>query len=395
VSPRPPRFLLLAGDVASNLGDRAIRAALVNLIRARHPDARFTILSRTPERDAREFGASVLGRSAAALVTRAAAAARVDAAIWGGGQLLQDDSSLVKNLYWAVVLGWVRRVLRLPILGWGVGVGPIGTGVGRFFAARALANLSSFTGRDARSAELVRELTRGRVPVAVAPDLASFLRSGPPPPRPPEAAGRVVVGVALRRWFHLRPAVLPYAVRARGGAEDPRFARLLENVAEALRAFGAARPAFLALFPMGTAAWEGDESFLRRVAERAGLPHAVVPTAGDAASTKAALASCDLLLSMRMHPSLLALSAGVPALGVAHVPKVGDLFAEWGQADGAIPVEAAAAPDGAARLASGLEGLWMDRDDISRDLRRRAALVADAAERYLGTLDGILGRPAA
>ena len=45
-------------------------------------------------------------------------------------------------------------------LGWGVGVGPIRTGVGRAFAARALSNLGVFMGRDRRSAR--RPLSNAR-----------------------------------------------------------------------------------------------------------------------------------------------------------------------------------------------------------------------------------------
>lgn len=213
------RILLLAGDVRSNLGDRAIRAALCDMLRAMAPEAELHALSRTPERDRREFGVRILGRTPFALLRHAASLRGFSFALWGGGQLLQDDSSRVKNVYWALLLFWVRRVLRLPLAGVSLGVGPLQTGWGRWWASAALSHVDVLLARDRRSADEARGLTAGRRMVLEAPDLAWFLPAAGRAERDRHLAaveasepraGELVVGIALRRWFHLRGSWLPH-----------------------------------------------------------------------------------------------------------------------------------------------------------------------------------------
>ena len=379
-----PRILLLAGDVAGNRGDRAIRAALTGLVRRIWSDAEFLIISKQPDRDRREFGADVLGSNTASLVTCAAKARRCDFAIWGGGQLLQDDSSFVKNLYWAGVLWWTRRVLGVRILGCGLGVGPLTTHPGRWLASLALRQLDGFIGRDGRSCDCVRELTR--VPVSLAPDIVWFLAPASSADAQAYLAktegvefapGEIVLGVALRRWFHLKKNVLPYSWGggAKEGAGDERFERFLYNVDGALRNFCDGRKVRVLFFCMGEADWEGDASFARRVAAASGVTGHVLKLECDSQMIQGATGCCDLFLSVRMHAALLALSMAVPSGAMYHVPKVLDLFASLGMGDCAMPIEDAAKDDGAARIEKLLRHIESERAALSAKL---AARVGDA-----------------
>ncbi len=393
------RLLLLAGDVRTNMGDRAIRAALVRMIRARDPGAEVTVLSRTPERDAREFGVTILGRSAAALFMRAGALHRLDAVAWGGGQLLQDDSSLVKNLYWAVILTWLRRVLRLRIAGLGLGLGPLDTAIGRRLAAAALSNLDLFIGRDERSCAWARTLTHGRLPTQLAPDPAIFLQAASPGEAlrhlaaagVPRADGDIVVGVSVRRWFHLgRRRILPYALGARDArAARDAFDRFLDRFTNALKLFAADKPVRFLFFPMADADWEGDAVFARRMAAGLDHPAHILRLDCDASMTKALAGLCDLFVGVRMHPCLLALSMGVPAVGVYHVPKVRDFFETVGQADCTLAMEDVAADGGEAKLADLLNRTHGRRREIAAALRTCMGKLAENAGVYRSALDSI------
>lgn len=391
------RILLLAGDVRSNLGDRAIRRALCDLIRQLAPEAELYAFSRTPERDRREFGVRVLGRSPLGLVTGVARLRDFTFATWGGGQLLQDDSSKVKNVYWALVLFWVRRVLRLPVAGLSLGVGPLRTGWGRWWAAAALRQLDTLIARDHRSAEEARRLTGGRTLVREAPDLAWFLPAVEESDRDryfasvenvPLAPGELVVGVALRRWFHLRDNWLPDAWRpARGAlAGNPRLEELLQHVADALRMWAAGRPVRVLFFPMAAGAGEGDAELSRRVGEWSGLRWHVLRLQADAAMARAMAGRCDLFVSMRMHSALLALSMGVPTLALYHVPKVRDLLAGIGLPAQAMAVEEVAAADGAAKVAERMRATEQQREAIREAVRRAAAEIRSRAGAYVETL---------
>ncbi len=400
-SPSAPRLLLLAGDVRANLGDRAIRAALIQQIRRIWPGARVSILSKTPDRDRREFAADILGPNALSLVWRAREIRAMDLVVWGGGQLLQDDSSLVKNLYWATVLLWVRRGLGRPVVGLGVGIGPLRTRPGRFLAARALSGLSRFVGRDPTSCEWARTLGPRDLRVDQAPDPVVLLgpadrdealdhlrrQAGIEP-----APGELWVGVNVRQWFHLGSRrILPYARKAARAQGDPRFLRFLDNLAVAMRnAFGDVQVRLL-FFPMVN--WEGerDSRWGARLAERAGLPVTMVPLDGDATLAKALAGLCDLFVSVRMHAALLALSMGVPSVAFPHVPKVTELFQAFGQGDRTLDIAAAAAPDGAARMEAMIRALLRDRERVREALHDAGPDPESAARPYREALQSGLG----
>ena len=103
------RILLIAGDVAWNLGDRAIRAAIVDQFRRACPGAEVIAYTKTPARDREQFRIDGAVSSMRELLKRARYG-EFDAVLWGGGHLLQDDSSKLKCVYWA----WCFR----PCGGW-------------------------------------------------------------------------------------------------------------------------------------------------------------------------------------------------------------------------------------------------------------------------------------
>ncbi|MBU1910123.1 MAG: hypothetical protein KJ726_08750, partial [Verrucomicrobia bacterium] len=63
-------ILILGGDTHYNRGDRAIRAAMLDPIRAWAPAARIYIVSRDAARDEAEWGVRVIARSIPALLRR-------------------------------------------------------------------------------------------------------------------------------------------------------------------------------------------------------------------------------------------------------------------------------------------------------------------------------------
>lgn len=370
------------------------------MLRRVWPGARPVVLSRDAERDTREFGAEVLGRTATSLVTRAGSARRCDFAVFGGGQLLQDDSSLVKNLYWAGLLWWVRRVLGVRILGLGLGVGPLDTKVGNALARFALLQLDAFVGRDARSCEHASRLVRGKIPVTQAPDLAMFLGS-----ESREVAekflrenegvkiesGEFIIGVAIRRWFHLKRRVLPYAWTGgeKKGARDERFERMLTNIAAALRKFAEGRRVRLLFFCMGEAEWDGDASFARQVAEATGLPSHILKLSCSAEMIRAATGVCDQFLSVRMHSAMLAMSSGVPTGAICYVPKVRDFFAMHGVESFALKIEDAAAAGGEAEILRLLCEVQDSRDAIRTKLNESFAAARAKEDVYVAALRGV------
>lgn len=382
--PFPPRVLLLGGDVRSNIGDRAIRQSLVQMIRAEFPSTTIHAISHTPELDQREFGIKVIGHSALSLFIHPFLLRKMNVVIWGGGQLLQDDTSLIKNIYWAVVLGWLRRVLRLPVIGLGLGVGPFNTRAGRFLARSALKNLEVFVGRDPGSCEWVRGCDLKNLKVQQAPDLAVYLEAASADEaweylRTREGIelgdDEIVVGISVRRWFHLRKnPLLPHEWmrwwRTGSGREHGAFDQFLDNLSSALMQFGRGRKVRLLLFPMARSEWEGDRQLSQRVASSAGLPAHVLKLDCDAALVKALTGMCDFLVSVRMHTAILGMSMGVPSAGIVHVPKTSHFYHSLGQDELLVSIDLAAQQSGSERLFEVIEKTFLQRETYSEEIKK-------------------------
>lgn len=394
------QILLLGGDVRSNMGDRAIRQSLIQMIRRVKPDAVIHALSKMPERDQREFGIHVVGKNFLSFFTGCNRLHRMDLAIWGGGQLLQDDTSLAKNIYWAVILIWISRILRIPIIGLGVGIGPLNTGAGKYFARKALNNLSEFVGRDPQTCEWARKLGSGQLNVKQAPDLALYLE-----PASPEDAwnylstvediklgdDEVIVGVAVRRWFHLKQnQIIPYEWYSMFGRkekkENRQFETFLSNLSEALKQFGQNRKVRLLFFPMSQQEWEGDALFSHQVAEASGLPAHILKLACDASMVKALSGLCDIFVSVRMHSAILAMSMGVPAAGIVHVPKTSYFYHLLGQDEFLLSMETAAEQGGSDSLNELLEKTFLQREDLASVLQGRLEILNENQSLYRDVL---------
>jgi glycosyltransferase involved in cell wall biosynthesis/polysaccharide pyruvyl transferase WcaK-like protein len=402
-APRGPRVLLLAGDVRWNLGDRAIRAALVARLKAALPGAEVWGLSKTPDRDWLDLGVLPFGRSALSL-WRLPFGRRFDLVVWGGGQLLQDDSSKLKNPYWACVLRWVRRAARAPLVGCGVGLGPHRSAWGRRCARAALGALDALFVRDRSSADDAARLLAAHPPVRIAPDLALGLE-----PASVEAArdhlafkeqaalppGDVWVGVVIRRWFHLGERVLPYRVPVRQQGADaalsPQFLQALANLAEALDAFAAPRRVRYLIFPFSVAPWDRDDLLAEGLAAGLKTPAHVLRLEGSPRLAQALLGLCEMVVSGRMHGALLALSMRRPTVGLSYTVKVDDLFDQLGQGLRVLSLEALAQPGGAGRLLAVLADTWRERAAIARELDGRLREAAAGLAAYTGEFQARVG----
>ena len=406
-SVQPFPVLLLGGDTGRNRGDRAIRAAIVAQISAWNPAARVLVVSRDPKRDEAEWGVCAAAGSLPELLRRRSLLRGLRLVVWGGGHLLQDDSSLVKNPYWAIALRRLRRRVRCPLVGYGLGFGPVTTAWGRVFAARAVAQLDALAVRDETSARLARTWSGRALAPRVIPDPAVDLSPADPAEarafleqdqRIPPRAGELRIGIGLRRWFHVgRRRILPlewrYRLAGTRPPPPPAYRQLLEHLAGALNRFARHRDVRVLFFPMYCAPWEGDDAESRGLGARLDAPWHVIDLDVPSGLVKAAAGLCDLFIGVRLHSAILALGMNVPTLGIAYVGKTGDLFNQVGLPDQVLGISDAAAPGGEERILEMLTRLHANRDAV-RAAQARAwhALQAKCHDGYLAFLREIPAR---
>lgn len=342
------RVLVAAWAGSTNLGDELVLAGLLGQLRSRGMTP--TVLSVDPEGTRRTHGVdAVTGSDPRAVL---AAVGRADVLLFGGGGLLQDETSPL-NLPYHLSRVWAAAVRRRPVAGVGLGAGRLDTRLGRSLVRRTFAR-SPLTVRDAASADLLAGLGLHR-PV-VAADLALSLPDVEQPAR-----DRVVV--CLRPWTGRR-GLLPAAVRARGDgvpAPEPVLratARELDRVREATGLV----PHLVALQA------DRDGPLNDAVAERMTGP--VSTAVPDLAGLPAEVASGRVVASMRFHGGICAVLAGRPAVLIGYGPKVDALAADLGPGGRLLPWE----PEGPRGLAAAVQAVFGREGEVLQArvrLRRR------------------------
>ncbi len=335
------KVLIWGGDSWANQGDDAILAGTVAALRSVDPHVDITVASERPERTAGRHGVAVARRVGLGLLP---ALWRADCVLWGGGQMLQNESS--KPFLW-FHLGFISLALALqkPVMGYAQGAGEISGRFNRWWAGRVLDALPAVTVRDARSAERLGRLSRR--PVQVTADPSFFLDEAPPEEadRALRAAGvmRPFIAIAVRRWGHYKGGWLP--VRWRGWTPDDteRHHRFCDAVAAA--ADGAVERwgvdvLLVAMCPGGD---QGDDEVAADIAcrMRHGAAVRFLPAWLPAPALKAVLGRAELVVAMRTHAAMLAAGAGAPVVSLSYQGKGQALMQRLGLPGYVLPVEAA------------------------------------------------------
>jgi polysaccharide pyruvyl transferase WcaK-like protein len=139
-----------------------------------------------------------------------------------------------------------------------------------------------------------------------------------------------------------------------------RCAALLDAVAQAVRDHARRRPAGVHPVIVGMEANDGQACI--DLAERLGAAAPLVAGDVEPDLIVATLCMAARLVSARYHAVLLAMTAGVPAVGLAYDQRVRALLAEAGRPELALDVEA---PDLTAALTRSLDRLTTHRGELS------------------------------
>ena len=335
--------LLLSGYYGyGNSGDEAVLAGLVTGFRAARPEAELEIiaLSGRPAETRAAHGILAADRYKPGTLLREIRCA--DLVLSGGGSLLQDVTSAHGIFYY---LGVVRmaQLLGRKTMFIAQGIGPLRLARSRRLVRSVANRLNAVTVRDPASAALLAEIGVKRPPIEVTADPALLLSASPPTGEGPETAS---FGVALRPW---------------GGQEG-----VAAHVADACASVLSGRRALLLPMQAGS-----DKPVAEQFAHQwhqgnhAGNRATLCSLEKGLTPLLANIASCDLMIGMRLHALILAAAAGVPSVALSYDPKVDAFMQGSGQGDAVYDL-AQSDPD---VLQSLLTRVWAERAERSAALR--------------------------
>ena len=374
------RILIWGGDSWANQGDAAILAGTLASLRAALPDAAVTVASDTPDTTAQQQHVAAVRRGSVRFL---ATLWRADVVLWGGGQLLQNESSKVFLLVQWLFLG-LALLLRKPVVCYAQGVGGINGGISRRVTRFLLARLTLVSVRDRFSAQRLVELGLPAAAVRVTADPSFSLTASS---KEDVAALRKRLGltgrflvVAVRRWGHYHGGWLPLRLsRLPQAAQDSWFHSFCGSVAAAADHLVRAHGVQVLFLPMCPGGDQQDELVARQVRDRMQHPQQTMVLEEWLPSPllKGLLGEAELVVAMRTHAGMLAAATGTPVVSLSYQGKGEALMQELGLEEYALPVEQVTK----AELTGLLERAWQNRDAVRAQLGRAVpGLAARSAE---------------
>lgn len=370
------RYLISGYYGEGNAGDEAILAGILQEIDRRDPGAQFTVLSFDPADTGRRHGGGSLSLEVASTSLRSPAKLRrlmkrADLLISGGGSFLHEADFTLHGRSFLFRQGKLRpvpyflsvvlmaRSAGLPVMWYAQGLGPLHTEAARSLVARVGTASQVVTWRDQDSARLAYEVGVQAPVQSVVPDPAYALVPAP--------ALDAAQWLTQHGWEPEKRyvAVCPRPWLGRTG--------FLERLGMALENLVAASDLGVLLVPFHESQ---DPPVCDALAARPALAGRALslPPVSSPAVLAAVLGQAELVVAMRLHSGILAVTAGSPTVILDYDPKTRAFATQTRQFPWTVSVddleEAAADPD---PLSAAID------DTLVHLQERRAALARAAA----------------
>lgn len=301
----PVKRIALSGYYGfNNSGDEAVLQSILFALKEHGERQGVTfvpvVLSMNPEETSRTYSVEAVHRMKPKEVWQALRS--VDGLISGGGSLLQDETS-PKTIPYYIAIIRLAQWLGKPVFIYSQGIGPVHRPFFFGWIRAAFQRCSFVTVRDEESKALLASMGISASDVEVVPDPVMGLPMRGQPTQTSGAEAKTVIGVSVRFWNEDRSE--------------------LEAVAQALQTVLEQTDAVVRFLPFHH---PSDEEASLYVMERMGeiykerltLAHKIT----HPQDMLAEVASCRVLLGMRLHSLIYAASQFVPVVGLSYDPKI-------------------------------------------------------------------------
>jgi polysaccharide pyruvyl transferase CsaB len=257
----------------------------------------------------------------------------VDCLVIGGGGLLQDEFN-IKTITRYLLQALIGKVLRKKVILYALGVGPLNYVYSEKLIKWVSNNVDAVSVRDDESRNILEKLgVRG---VAVVPDPALrvpkcdnirtteiFKLEKINPNRTPK------IGVCLRGIYH--------AGSRKSRSIKPLSVEQKNSIVESLQRIAAEMRGVLVFFCFDSAM---DSTLTAEIADACRCEKHVVTATYDPREIAGILGSMDVVISMPLHPAILASRSYVPVVAIAYNPKVKNFMRRIRLDDYVVPMEA-------------------------------------------------------
>lgn len=307
------RFIKLYDTIISgyygfqNIGDDAMLMSIINDLRKFKPDIKILILSKIPVGTTKDYNVDSISRVNIIRIFRAMRNAR--AFIYGGGNLLQDNTSTRSLLFYLGTV-WMAKKMKLKVMFYANGIGPLKKKINRLLTRKIMNKVDLITLREELSYSEIRHMDISKPRVIVTADSALTVIDRPETASCDIAgligndAGAPMLGISLRKY--------PGHEKFEHEKYEAVIARLADHMASAYGLL----PVFI---PMQH---PDDIPILENVAAKMSCKSVIIKDKLDVFQTYRVICSMEMLVGMRLHALVFAAGAGVPMVGLVYDPKI-------------------------------------------------------------------------
>ncbi len=340
----------------ANSGDEALLWAILNTLRKKKPDITVTVLSKTPEETAKDYGVTSVYRYNCFKVRREMKKAKL--LLFGGGSLLQDVTSAKSIKYYLGILHMAQSCGIKTML-YANGIGPIDRKFDRYLAKKVLNKVDVITLRDDRSDEELKKLNVTKPKIIITADPAFTIETDTP-----------VSGEYFRRRAgvpdHAKVAVISLRGWKKTSAD---FTGLIAALCDYMIERYDVYPLFVPMqYPADT---EVSLAVIRAMRHTGYL----INRALTVPEMFSVLSDAELVIGMRLHSLIYATTLEIPAIALVYDPKI-SAFMESLSQPGTVDVEKMTL----SILTEALDKLMASQSERKRALHEANAVLKKKAE---------------
>ncbi len=299
-----------------NAGDDSIAASIIQNIRNENPNAKITILTKNPKRNAKKYGVRAIGRFNIFAILCEMSHAKL--LISGGGNLLQNTTSSRSLFYYTTIIKMAKKK-GLKIFIYANGVGPIFGEKHEKNVIKTLSLADKISFREPQSIDYVASLGFGKSRISLTADPALTLCSAPAERVDyimRNIKGEKFFAVSLRNFSSLRSEEVC-------GMDEDAFAKLFAKEIDHIANSTGARPIYLIM----------QSSRDRELSEKV---NSLAEVKGEilggltASEILGVIERTSLVIAMRLHLLIYGAAAGKPIIGVSYDKKVDSMLSYMG-----------------------------------------------------------------
>lgn len=340
----------------ANSGDEALLFAILNTLRKKNSELKFTVLSKKPEETAEVYNVNSISRYNLFKIRKEMKNSKM--LLFGGGSLLQDVTSSKSILYYLAIIR-LAHLCGMKTMLYANGIGPIVKKTNRRLAARILNNVDLITLRDDKSDEELKALGVTKPKIIITADPAFTIDTditqsgkfftniaGVP-------AGTKLCIVSIRSWKNSSPYF------------KSDLAKLCDYMVEKHSIY----PLFV---PMQ---YPEDTEISKAVMALMKNPSYIISRELSVPEMFSVLSEAEILIGMRLHSLIYATTLAIPAIPLCYDPKISAFMESLNQPD-KVDVESFDYAT-AERL---LNTIIIEKDSRRERLRQTNAILRQTAE---------------